>query len=144
MFALGRRRSHGCRLHRPGQGPLRRPFIRGQPLVRQSHLFPKNSGTCPTLCRHLLSLSRSWECQAPLSSLHLCSDLSSGCMLISESAAHTHMYTYTYVLTRHSQTQPLFPYGIFHLLAELINFISCLLGGNSRAGASFPVNHKQQ
>ena len=42
------------------------------------------------------------------------------------------------------QPQPLLPYGIFHLSAESINFISCLLDGKSRAGASFPVNQKQQ
>ena len=55
-------------------------------------------------------------------------------------STRTHMYSHT----QHSQPQLLFPYGIFHLLAELINFISCLLGGKSRAAASFPVNHKQQ
>ena len=98
------------------QGPLRRPFIWGQPLFRQSHLFPKNRGTCPTFCRHLLSLFRSWERQAPLSSLHLCSDLSSGSMLISESAAHTRVHTYLHIhICTHTHSTPS-PSPSFHMV----------------------------
>ena len=154
---LGRQRSHGCRLHRPGP---RTPQETVHPRTASSQAvssLPQEQQDLPHPSGlHLLSLSflvllllpRSWERQAPLSSLHLCSDLSSGSMLIHTLCTHTHMYTHmythTYVHTQHSQPQPLFPYGIFHLSAKLINFISCLLDGKSRAGASFPVNRKQQ
>ena len=44
------------------QRPLRRPFIRGQPLLRQSHLFPKNSRTCPTPLAFTSFHSPFWSC----------------------------------------------------------------------------------
>lgn len=144
---LGRQRSHGCRLHRPGP---RTPQETVHPRTASSQAvssLPQEQQDLPHPSGlHLLSLSflvllllpRSWERQAPLSSLHLCSDH------VDPYTVYTHICTHTYVHTQHSQPQPLFPYGIFHLSAELINFISCLLDGKSRAGASFPVNRKQQ
>ena len=144
---LGRQRSHGCRLHRPGP---RTPQETVHPRTASSQAvssLPQEQQDLPHPSGlHLLSLSflvllllpRSWERQAPLSSLHLCSDH------VDPYTVYTHICTHTYVHTQHSQPQPLFPYGIFHLSAELINFISCLLDGKSRAGDSFPVNRKQQ
>ena len=100
---LGRQRSHGCRLHRPGP---RTPQETVHPRTASSQAvssLPQEQQDLPHPSGlHLLSLSflvllllpRSWERQAPLSSLHLCSDLSSGSMLIHTLCTHTYVHTH--------------------------------------------------
>lgn len=109
---LGRQRSHGCRLHRPGP---RTPQETVHPRTASSQAvssLPQEQQDLPHPSGlHLLSLSflvllllpRSWERQAPLSSLHLCSDLSSGSMLIHTLCTHTYVHTHMYT---HSTPSP--------------------------------------
>ena len=95
---LGRQRSHGCRLHRPGP---RTPQETVHPRTASSQAvssLPQEQQDLPHPSGlHLLSLSflvllllpRSWERQAPLSSLHLCSDH------VDPYTVYTHICTHT-------------------------------------------------
>lgn len=84
------------------QGPLRRPFIRGQPLLRQSHLFPKNSRTCPTPLAFTSFHCPFWSCccfPGPGSARHpwvpcTFAQISLVAPCWSIHCVHTHMYTH--------------------------------------------------
>ena len=89
------------------QGPLRRPFIRGQPLLRQSHLFPKNSRTCPTPLAFTSFHSPFWSCccfPGPGSARHPWVPCTfAQIMLIHTLCTHTYVHTHMYT---HSTPSP--------------------------------------